>query len=87
MHCVIKINSNCIENVYRYSDTLFMSKKFRLPSEMQPESDKVPISARIKSESRKTLQEEAKRNKLSLSLLVSNILEDYVDWLESQAKR
>lgn len=47
---------------------------------------RVPVSARVKEKTQKVLDREAKKNKLSLALLVANVLDDYVEWLEEQKK-
>jgi hypothetical protein len=61
--------------------------KFRRPSEMTREDKRVPVSARIKKETRDLLVKAAKEQKLSIGLIVANILDDYVMWLESESKK
>ena len=57
--------------------------KFRLPKDMKTES-KTPISARVKESTKETLEKAAKKEKISIGLLVSNILDDYAAWLETR---
>ena len=65
-----------------------MSKaKFRHPSEMQGDEVKVPVSVRVKTSTRDELELVAKKHGLSLALLVSNVLDDYVMWLDSDGKK
>jgi hypothetical protein len=45
--------------------------------------DKTPVSARIKIETKEFLELEAKKNKISLALLLANAIEDYALWLRS----
>jgi uncharacterized protein (DUF1778 family) len=58
--------------------------KFRRPSEMPKGDKRVPLSARVKEETRDALAKAAKEQKLSIGLIVSNILDDYVDWLRTE---
>lgn len=43
-----------------------------------------PVSARVPISVKKTLEEIAKENGLATSELISNVLEDYVKWLNEQ---
>jgi hypothetical protein len=61
--------------------------KFRRPSEMTKEDKRVPLSARVRVETKNTLLKVAKEQKLSIGLVVSNILDDYIAWLESENMR
>jgi uncharacterized protein (DUF1778 family) len=46
-----------------------------------------PLSARVKSDTKKTLEKAAKSAGTSLSDLAAAILDDYADWLSEQSKR
>lgn len=61
--------------------------KPRLPSEMQPESPRTPVSARVKVETKKILMAAAKKEKLSLGLLIAGVLDDYAAFLKSEFQR
>jgi len=74
-----------MKNKYN-SDTLgdMTKNKFRTPNEMHPErEEKVPVSTRVRASTREFLEKEAKKNNLSLALLLGNIIEDYGQWLAS----
>jgi predicted HicB family RNase H-like nuclease len=57
---------------------------FRHPSEMPTHEQREPISARVPKSVKKTLEEVARENGLSLGELIGNILEDYVKWLDEK---
>lgn len=57
---------------------------FRHPSEMPITEKREPVSARVPISVKKTLEEIAKENGLATSELISNVLEDYVKWLNEQ---
>lgn len=62
-----------------------MANKFRLPSEMRSESkQRIPISARIEKPTRDFLAKVAKKEELSLSELVEQVLEDYANFLKEK---
>lgn len=56
--------------------------KFRRPSEMAPEEKREPVSARLKTSTKKALEKEANKNGIPIAMLISNILDDYVAWLK-----
>lgn len=58
---------------------------FRHPKEMGKD-ERTPVSARVKIETKEALEQAAKKHKLSLGLLVANILDDYANWLRGQPK-
>lgn len=60
--------------------------KFVKPSEMKKKDERVTISARIKSSTAEYLEKEATTEDLTFSAVVSDILDRYVDWLESEKK-
>lgn len=61
-----------------------MESPFRHPSQMSPPEPREPVSARIPTTLKKSLEKIAKENKLSLAELIANILEDYVKWLQQE---
>ena len=55
---------------------------FRRPSDMKgPDEKRVPASTRIKSSTKTFLEKEAKKNRIALAELLSNVIEDYATWL------
>lgn len=67
--------------------TTDMSKGyFKHPKDMVQDKEKTPVSARITVPTKKLLEKAAKKHNLSLSSLISNILEDYGEWLSSNKK-
>lgn len=58
--------------------------KFRTAKEMDSKSERKPVSARIKVGTLETLKKEAKSGKLALAELIANVLDDYVEWLQSR---
>lgn len=67
--------------------TLMSQPKFRHPREMESRKDRVPLSTRVLANTRKTLEEAADENGLSLAELASNILDDYARWLEPEPSK
>lgn len=61
--------------------------KFRRPSEMPRDEKRVPVSARVKEATQVALARAAKEQKLSVGLMIANILDDYVAWLEAEPQR
>lgn len=65
-----------------------MANKFRLPSEMKSDSkSRVPVSARLNVVTRDFLVKVAKKEGLSLSELVEQVLEDYAEFLKEKGYR
>ena len=62
-------------------------KGFRHPSEMEVPVDRTPVSARVKLATKETLEKRAKTYGLSLGLLISNVLDDYAAWLDTEKKK
>jgi uncharacterized protein (DUF1778 family) len=56
--------------------------KFRHPKDMNPKEEREPVSARLKISTKAILEEAAKKHKLSLAELISNVLDDYAEWLK-----
>lgn len=57
------------------------------PQELVTRANKrEPLSARVKSDTKKTLTKAAKTAGSSLSDLAAAILDDYADWLEIETK-
>lgn len=54
---------------------------------MPTHEQREPISARVPKSVKKTLEEVAEENGLSLAELVGNVLEDYVKWLNEDQKK
>ena len=61
-----------------------MKTPFRHPSEMTPPEPREPVSTRIPTSLKKSLETIAKENNLSLAELIANVLEDYVKWLHQE---
>ena len=64
-----------------------MDNPFRLPGDMKPKKDKVPLSTRVFAETKDLLEKAAKEQGLALSELVGNIVDDYAAWLRAKKKR
>ncbi len=60
--------------------------KFRHPKEMESKEKRSPVSTRLKDSTKEALEKAAKAHDLTLAELISNILDDYSDWL-SQSRR
>jgi hypothetical protein len=60
--------------------------QFRRPEEMSSET-RAPVSARVKASTKDILEKAAKRTGLSLGELIGNVLDDYVEWLNSQKQK
>lgn len=58
--------------------------KFRHPKEMSSRKDRVALSTRVLDKTRKALEKAARVNKISLSELCSNVLDEYAEWLEKE---
>lgn len=65
-----------------------MSRKFRLPNEIDLNQPKrVPVAARINEQTKLNLEEAAKKKKgLSLATLIEAVLEDYVQYLKNKGE-
>lgn len=61
--------------------------KNKTPDELVSHFERIPLSTRVKSKTRSTLEKEAKRLKTSLSDLAAGVLDDYVAWLEEQSEQ
>jgi hypothetical protein len=60
---------------------------FRHPSEMPVTEKREPVSSRVPLSVKKALEEVAKKNGLATSELISNVLEDYVRWLNASKNK
>lgn len=58
--------------------------KFRHPKEMNAKEAREPVSARLKLSTKTALEEAAKKHKLPLAELISNVLDDYAKWLKNE---
>ncbi len=63
-----------------------VKSKNKSPDELVSNFERKPLSTRVKTKTRTTLEKEAKRLKTSLSDLAAGVLDDYVAWLEEQNK-
>jgi len=75
-------------NTYTYTITL-MKSKFRMPSEINVEKDpKQNVSCRVRKSIKEKLKAAAKRtpDKLPLAVLVEQVLEDYVKFVDRNGK-
>ena len=54
---------------------------------MEVPVDRTPVSARVKLATKETLEKRAKTYGLSLGLLISNVLDDYAAWLDTEKKK
>ena len=61
--------------------------KFRHPKEMESRKERVPLSTRVLTSTKKTLEKAAEDHSLSLAELSSNVLDDYADWLRDEANK
>lgn len=61
--------------------------KFLKPSEMKKREDRSTVSARIKTVTAETLERLANQEDLTMSQMIANILDQYVDWVEDSKKR
>lgn len=59
---------------------------FKRPSEFGEKEKTEPVSTRILSSAKDTLQRAADKEDRTLSWLVARILEDYAEWLEPPKK-
>ena len=64
-----------------------MEKPFKYPHEMRKRDQRTPISSRVKTSTKEALEAAAKANKLSLGEIISNVLDDYAQWLEQAGKQ
>ena len=61
--------------------------QYRSLDELVHESnDRVPLSTRVKSETKRLLGAEAKKRKVKTSAIAAAILDDYAGWLAGQIK-
>jgi len=60
--------------------------KFRLPKDMIKKEPRTTISARIKRSTADLFLREARANKIPLSQLISQVLDQYAEWVGSQKK-
>lgn len=60
--------------------------KFVKPSEMKKKDERTTVSARIRTKTAEYLEKEATSEDLTFSSVVSDILDRYVDWLESERR-
>ncbi len=58
----------------------------KTPEQLKVRGQKVPLSTRVREQTRKSLEHAADESGTTLSDLASAILEDYADWLEGQEK-
>lgn len=58
----------------------------KTPEELKSKIERVPLSTRVKEETRQILEKEAKKVKTSLSDLTAGILDEYADWLINKRK-
>lgn len=58
----------------------------KTPEELKSKFERVPLSTRVKEETRELLEKEAKKVGTSLSDLTAGILDEYVEWLISKRK-
>ena len=55
---------------------------------MTSRKERVPLSTRVKTDTKETLEKAAKEAGLALSEFVANVLDDYGDWyLKAKKKR
>ena len=54
---------------------------------MSSRKERVPLSTRVLTNTRDTLEKAAKANDLSLAELTSNVLDDYANWLTEQTTK
>lgn len=56
--------------------------KFLKPSEIKKRDERTTVSARVKTTTFDYLEKAAEGDDLTLSHLIANILDQYVDWLD-----
>jgi hypothetical protein len=61
-----------------------VKQKNKTPDELVSNFERTPLSTRVKTKTRTSLEKEAKRLKTSLSDLAAGILDDYVQWLNEE---
>jgi uncharacterized protein (DUF1778 family) len=61
--------------------------KFRHPKEMSSRKERVPLSTRVLTSTKDTLEKAAKANGLSLAELCATVLDDYAGWLVEEASK
>jgi uncharacterized protein (DUF1778 family) len=54
---------------------------------MAANEERTPVSARVKVQTKELLEKTAKEHGLSLALLISNVLDDYAEWLREKPKK
>jgi hypothetical protein len=57
------------------------TKGFKHPTEMQAPEERTPVSARVKIKTKAVLEREAKKGGLSVGTVISNVLDEYAEWL------
>lgn len=61
--------------------------KFLKPSEMKKRDERSTVSARIKTVTAETLELLATQEDLTMSQMIANILDQYVEWIDSSKKK
>ena len=61
--------------------------KFLKPSEMKRREERSTVSARIKTVTAETLERLASKEDLTMSQLIANILDQYVEWIEDSKRK
>lgn len=61
--------------------------KFKHPSELRKVVPKEPVSARISIKALKILKDAANTHEVTLSEMLSNVIEDYANWLASEESK
>ncbi len=58
----------------------------KTPEQLKVRGQKVPLSTRVREQTRKVLEQAAEESSTTLSDLTAAILEDYAEWLEGHQK-
>ena len=61
--------------------------KFLKPSEMKRREERSTVSARIKTVTAETLERLSSKEDLTMSQLIANILDQYVEWIEDSKRK
>lgn len=61
--------------------------KFLKPNEMKKREERSTVSARIKTITAETLERLASEEDLTMSQMIANILDQYVEWIDSSKKK
>jgi hypothetical protein len=64
-----------------------MEKSFRHPKEMKRKSERTPVSARIRAETKEIIEREAKKGGVSLGEVIATVLDDYGAWLRKNPSK